>query len=67
VATVVEEVQFIDAEHAAVWFSICIGGHPMVQHHRGDAVFIGGKWKMARSTFCRIMSMGGVPCPPDER
>jgi hypothetical protein len=50
-----------------VWFSISISGHPMVQHHRGDAVFIGGKWKMARSTFCRIMSMGGVPCPPDER
>lgn len=66
IPTVVDEVQFIDAEHAAVWFSISINGHPMVRHHRGDAVLIDGKWKMARLTFCQIMSMGGVPCPPDK-
>ena len=66
VAVTVEEVQFIDSEHAAAWFSISINGHSMVRHHRGDAVLVNGKWKMARSTFCHIMSMGGVPCPPDK-
>jgi hypothetical protein len=66
VAVTVDEVQFIDAEHAAAWFSISINGRSMVRHHRGDAVLVDGKWKMARSTFCHIMSMGGVPCPPDK-
>jgi hypothetical protein len=66
VAVVVDEVRFVDAEHAAVWFSISIDGHPMVRLHRGDALVIAGNWKMARTTFCQIMAMGGVPCPPAE-
>jgi len=66
VAVIVDEVRFVDAEHAAVWFSISIDGHPVVVHHRGNALVVAGEWKMARTTFCQIMSMGGVPCPPDE-
>ena len=66
VAVVVNEVRFVDAEHAAVWFSISIDGHPVVRHLRGDALVVAGEWKMGRTTFCQIMAMGGVPCPPDE-
>jgi hypothetical protein len=64
VVVVVDEVRFIDADHAAVWFSISIDGLPVLRHHRGDALVIAGEWKMARTTFCQIMAMGGVPCPP---
>jgi len=66
VAVIVDEVRFVDAEHAAVWFSISIDGRPVVVHHRGDALVVAGEWKMTRTTFCQIMLMGGVPCPPDE-
>lgn len=66
VAVTIDEVQFIDAKHAAAWFSISINGHSVVRHHRGDAVLVDGSWKMARSTFCHIMAMGGVQCPPDK-
>ena len=62
----VDEIVFIDHEHAAVWFSISIDGRVMLHRHRGDAVVVDGQWKMARSTFCHIMSMGGVQCPPDR-
>jgi hypothetical protein len=59
----VDEVVFVDTQHAAVWFSISVDGHPLLSHHRGDAVLVDGTWKMARSTFCQLMAMGGVSCP----
>ncbi len=62
----VPEIVFIDAEHAAVWFSVSINGRTALPRRRGDAVVVDDMWKMARSTFCQIMSMGGVPCPPDH-
>jgi len=60
----VDVVQFVDATHAAVWFTIAADGRPLLQHHGGGAVMIDGTWKMARSTFCGLMSLGGVQCPP---
>lgn len=55
---------FIDADHAAVWFSISIDGKPVSRWHRGDAVLVDGTWKTARSTFCELMALAGVECPP---
>jgi hypothetical protein len=60
----VNRTVFVDAEHAAVWFSISHQGRPLLTDHRGDAVVVDGTWKMARSTFCDLMSMAGVECPP---
>jgi hypothetical protein len=60
----VDEVVFIDAEHAAVWFSISADGRLLRNRHRGDALVVDGAWTMARSTFCSLMSTAGVPCPP---
>ena len=65
VAATVDEIVFVDPIHAAVWFSISLDGRPMLQRHRGDAIVVEGRWKMARSTFCGVMSMAGVPCPPE--
>ncbi len=66
VLTLVDEVVFTDPNHAAVLFSIVANGRTMLSRHRGDAVLVDGAWKVARSTFCGLMAMAGVPCPPDD-
>ncbi len=63
----VVDVVFLDAEHAAVWFDIAFEGTPEVQgvrNRRGDAVVVDGAWRVARSTFCELMRLAGVDCPP---
>jgi hypothetical protein len=61
----VDEVHFYDAGRAAVWFSIAMGETRLLRRHRGEAVLVDGAWKMARATFCQLMSMAGVACPPE--
>jgi len=61
----VDDIAFIDAEHAAVWFTISLDGSPVLVRRRGDAVMVEGEWKVARSTFCDLMTLAGVPCPPE--
>jgi len=56
----VDTVRFRDAEHAVVWFNF---SHD-IESYRGEAVVIEESWKMARSTFCELMSLAGVECPP---
>ncbi len=65
VEIVVDEVAFADPEHAAVLFSIALDGQVALGRRRGDAVIEDGVWKMARSTFCQLMGMAGVQCPPE--
>jgi hypothetical protein len=65
VTIAVDEITFFDATHAATWISITVDGRTMLQHHRGDALVVEGVWKVARSTFCGLMAMAGVPCPPE--
>jgi hypothetical protein len=60
----VDYIAFLDPEHAAVSFTITIGGVPRLPDRRGDAVVVDGAWKMARSTFCELMRVAGVDCPP---
>ncbi len=59
----IERVQFIDEEHASVWFAPSLEGMPS-NRRRGDAVVVDSVWKMARTTFCELMKMAGVECPP---
>jgi hypothetical protein len=61
----IDQVSFVDATHAAVWFSVSVDNVSRLRNHRGDAVVVDGEWKMARSTFCGLMAMAGVQCPPD--
>ena len=61
----VDDIAFVDAEHAAVWFTISLDGSPVLVRRRGDAVVVEGGWKVARSTFCDLLALAGVPCPPE--
>ena len=61
----VDEIRFYDTGRAAVWFSIAMGETRLLRRHRGEAVLVDGEWKMARTTFCQLMRMAGVSCPPE--
>jgi hypothetical protein len=60
-----DEIRFHDTERASVWYSISMENRTLLGRQLGEAVVVDGEWKMARSTFCRLMSMGGVACPPE--
>jgi hypothetical protein len=64
--TSADEIHFFDAQRALVWFSISAGDRTLLGRHRGEAVLVDGEWKMARATFCEIMAMAGVECPPES-
>ncbi|MGA7420707.1 MAG: Clp protease N-terminal domain-containing protein [Acidimicrobiales bacterium] len=61
----VDEIVFVGTGHAAVWFSISVDGRSVLQRHHGDAVLVNDTWKVARSTFCGLMGLAGVSCPPE--
>jgi hypothetical protein len=61
------DVQFIDADHAVVRFTLSVPGHGDVLVDRvGYAVRLDGHWKVALRTACDLLSLGGSsqPCPP---
>jgi hypothetical protein len=61
----IDEIVFVGTDHAAVWFSISADGSSILRRHHGDAVVVDDGWRVARSTFCRVMAWAGVSCPPD--
>lgn len=67
VVTSVDEIVFTDPGHAAVWLSIAVDGTTMLSRRRGDAVVVDGVWKVTRSTFCELMALAAVQCPPGDR
>ena len=75
VATIVEHIRFYGTadrsttsgmivEHATVTFSLVYDDRTLLGGRRGEAVLVGGTWKMSRRTFCELMSLAGVECPP---
>jgi len=62
----IDEVVFIDAEHAVVWFTSSSDWRPLPSRHRGDAVVQDGTWKVSRSTFLELMRLAGVELPPAD-
>jgi hypothetical protein len=59
----IDHVEFVDEAHAAVTFAIALEGlSPALLH--GAAVVGDSGWKVARSTFCELMALTGVECPP---
>jgi hypothetical protein len=59
----IDHIEFVDEEHAAVTFVLALEGLAPTSR-RGSAVVVGSAWKMARSTFCELMTLTGVECPP---
>jgi hypothetical protein len=59
----IEGIEFIDEEHASVAFSLSLEGLSS-ETRRGDALVVEGTWKVARGTFCDLMTLAGVECPP---
>ncbi len=59
----VDRIQFIDEEHAAVSFTVSLEGVTS-DPRNGDALVVDSTWKMARATFCGLMKLAGVDCPP---
>ncbi len=60
---VIDHVQFVDEEHASLMVAMTLEGVPSLRIH-GDALVIDSVWKVARSTFCELMRLTGVECPP---
>ena len=60
-----DRVRFIGDTAAEIRFTIHLGGGsgPVVD---GQAIFADGRWQMSRDTFCQVMAMAGVQCPPPE-
>ncbi len=60
-----ERVRFTSDEEAEIRFTIALGGvgGPSVD---GRAILIEGGWRVARETFCQVMQLAGIPCPPPD-
>ena len=62
----VESVRFLDDDEAEVRFALVRdGGRPLL-NETGHAVRTADGWKLARHTWCRMVAMVGVQCPPPE-
>ena len=60
---IIEAVQFVDEEHAIVSFAVSLEGLSS-EPRSGNALVVGSTWKVARTTFCDLMELAGVKCPP---
>jgi hypothetical protein len=63
----VDSIRFLSEDEAEVHFvlmSTRFGQSGLAQS--GHAVRVDGEWKMARDTFCRLVGMVGVHCPPPD-
>lgn len=58
----VERVRFLDERHARTRFVILLAGAG--PSFDGKAVEADGRWRVSRETFCQVMAMAGVRCPP---
>jgi hypothetical protein len=58
----IDHLQFLDEEEASVMVSVALPGVPSTPI-RGQAFLIDGVWKVARATFCQLMTLIGVECP----
>jgi hypothetical protein len=63
----VDSVRFLSEDEAEVPFTLWLAG---VGHsgmpRSGHAVRVGDDWKVARDTWCGLIRMVGVECPPPE-
>jgi hypothetical protein len=58
------DIVFLDAERAALVYTLSFGGRLPPQTDVGYAVLDEGRWKVSRETVCALILRAGVTCPP---
>jgi len=56
------EFEFVSATEAALSFDLLSNGQPITATTTGLAVLEGGHWKVARATFCSIITRANIAC-----
>lgn len=54
----VTAIEFTDAENAGVTYDFLIDGKPVLPGATGTAVLDDGEWKVSKTTFCTLASLG---------
>ena len=63
----VEYVRLLGDDEAEVHFVLFLPGSGASPLGRtGHAVLVGGEWKVSRATWCGLVGLVGVECPPPE-
>jgi hypothetical protein len=57
-------VKFVSDHEAVVWCAIGVNGNKLLQQIEGRAILVGERWLVTRATFCHLMRLAGVTCPP---
>jgi hypothetical protein len=58
----VSKVKVTSSTTATVTYSILIGGSPELPGAKGEAVLVGGHWKVSTQSFCSLLQLeGGAP------
>jgi hypothetical protein len=61
----VEHIRFLSEDEAQVSFVLLFPLSDLARMpEAGHAVLVDGQWKVARETYCRLVSRIGVQCPP---
>lgn len=59
----VTDVDMDAPDHATVTFTILMNGQPALTDQVGEAVRVGGTWKVAQATFCALLTLEGNAPP----
>jgi hypothetical protein len=63
----VDAVRFLSEDESEVQFTLWLAGFGQSGMPRsGHSVRVGDAWKVARDTWCGLVRMVGVECPPPE-
>lgn len=60
----VRHVKFVSDREAVVWYQVRVDGRPVLAEMEGRAVHLDDRWLVTRATFCQLMRLAGVTCPP---
>jgi hypothetical protein len=60
----VDDMDIVVENGAIVTFSILLNGSPVVDHRIGRVVPVDGQWKVSRKTYCDLIAIGPIRCPP---
>jgi hypothetical protein len=55
-----DTVKITSASTATVTFDLYTSGKKVLTGSDGNAVFVDGQWKVAKTTFCTLVSLGGT-------
>jgi len=60
----VDFVRFVSDDEAEVQFALLLSDFASPMTQTGHAVLVDGEWKVSRETWCRLVRLTGVECPP---